>query len=161
VGVHDDMCSPCAEQYSRLTPSRSIVVGSPDEIYGNEGSLMKTSHYVVGSLLAAGLLFIAPACASTYGSRSDHGRDYRSDSQRRAFANGQSEGLKNGRSDAEKGHRFEYEQHDGYRDADKGYKRGDGDRDEYRESFRKGFMLGYNDAYRANERDLDRRSRRR
>jgi hypothetical protein len=98
---------------------------------------MKTSHYVIGSLLAAGLLFIAPACASTYGSRSDHGRDYRSDSQRRAFASGQSEGLKNGRSDAEKGHRFEYEQHDAYRDADKGYNRRDGDR-KARESFRKG-----------------------
>ena len=89
---------------------------------------MKTPHYVIGSLLAAGLLFIAPACASTYGSRSDHGRDYRSDSQRRAFASGQSEGLKDSRSDAENGHRFEYEQHD---------------------------------AYRANERDNDRRARRR
>ena len=79
----------------------------------------------------------------------------------RAYANGQNEGLKNGRSDAQKGRRFEYQQHDGYRAADKGYNRRDGDRDEYRESFRKGFMLGYSDAYRANERDNDRRSRRR
>jgi hypothetical protein len=122
---------------------------------------MRTAHYVIGSLLAVGLLLTAPACASTYGSRGDHGRDYQSDSQRRAYANGQNEGLKNGRSDAQKGRRFEYEQHDGYRAADKGYNRRDGDRDEYRDSFRKGFTAGYNDAYRANERDSDRRSRRR
>jgi hypothetical protein len=122
---------------------------------------MKTFHYVIGSLLAAGLLFTAPACASTYGSRGDQGRNYQVDSQRRAYANGQDEGLKNGRSDAQKGRRFEYEQHDGYRAADKGYNRRDGDRAEYRESFRKGFILGYSDAYRANESDNDRRSRRR
>ena len=83
---------------------------------------------------------MAPACASTYGSRGDHGRDYRSDSQRRAFASGQSEGLQNRLSDAKKGHRFEFEQHDAYRDADKGYNRRDGDRDGYREPFRKGFV---------------------
>ena len=66
-GVHG-MCSPCAEQYSRLRPSRDIVVGVSGRNHtGNEGSLMKTSHYVIGSLLAAGLLLIAPACASTYG----------------------------------------------------------------------------------------------
>ena len=122
---------------------------------------MKTFHFVIGSLLVAGLLLNAPGCASTYGSRGDRGRDYQIDSQRRAYANGQGEGLKNGRSDAQKGRRFEYQQHDGYRAADKGYHRRDGDRDEYRESFRKGFMLGYSDAYRANERDNDRRSRRR
>jgi hypothetical protein len=122
---------------------------------------MKTAHYVIGSLLAAGLLLIAPACASTYGSRGDHGRPYQIDSQRRAYANGQNEGLQNGRSDAQKGRRFEYDRHDGYRSADKGYNRRDGNRDDYRESFRKGYERGYSDAYRANDRDNDRRSRRR
>jgi hypothetical protein len=109
--------------------------------YGTEGLLIKTAHYVIGSLVAAGLFFIAPACASTYGSRSDLGRDYRGDSQRRAFASGQSEGLKNGRSDAEKGHRFEYEQHDAYCDADKGYNRRD-DRRSRRQERRPGLPGG-------------------
>jgi len=122
---------------------------------------MNTSHYVIGSLLAAGLVLTAPACASSYGARGVNTRDYQSDRQRRAFASGQNEGLKNGRSDAQNGRRFEYEQHDDYRAADKGYNRRDGDREEYRESFRKGFERGYSDAYRANERDTDRRSRRR
>src|SRR6185295_1913180 len=102
------MRSPCAEQHSRLRLLPDIVVsGSPLKPYGSEGSLMKTANYVIGSLLAAGLLLIAPACASTYGSRGDHGRPYQIDSQRRAYANGQNEGLQNGRSDAQKGRRFE------------------------------------------------------
>jgi hypothetical protein len=121
---------------------------------------MKTSHSVIASLFAAGLLLSAPSCASTYGSRGGQGRSFQVDSERRAYANGQNEGLKNGRQDAQKGRRFEYEQHDGYRAADKGYDKRDGDRAIYRESFRKGYLVGYNDAYKANERDNARRSRR-
>jgi hypothetical protein len=101
---------------------------------------------------------VAPACASTCGSRGEHGRDYQTGSQRRAYTNGHNEGLKNGRSDAQKGRRFEYEQHDGYRVADKGCNRRDGNRGEYRDSFRKDFIRGYSDAYRANAIDNDRRS---
>jgi hypothetical protein len=122
---------------------------------------MKTSHSAIASFVVAGLLLGAPGCASTYGARGSHGRDFQADSQRRAYANGQNEGLKNGRQDAQKGRRFEYEQHDGYRAADKGFDESDGDRQMYRDSFRKGFVVGYTDAYKANERDNDRRSRRR
>jgi len=122
---------------------------------------MKTSQSVIASLFAAGFLLSAPACASTYGSRAGQGRNFDADYQRRAYANGQNEGLKNGRQDAQKGRRFEYEQHDGYRAGDKGYDKRDGDRTIYRDSFRKGFIVGYTDAFKANERDNDRRSRRR
>ena len=122
---------------------------------------MNLFHRIVGSLLAAGLLVAAPGCATTYGSRPDRGRDYRVDSQRRAYANGQNEGLEHGRSDARKGRRFEYERLSEFRRADGDYNRGDGDRNEYRDAFRKGFIVGYTDAYRANERDEARRSRRR
>jgi hypothetical protein len=122
---------------------------------------MKTSDSVIATLVAAGFLLSATGCAPTYAARGGQNRTFQDDHQRRAYANGQTQGLKDGRQDAQKGRRFQYDQHESYRDADKGFGRRDGDREDYRESFRKGFVLGYSDAYQANERDKDRQSKRR
>ena len=126
-----------------------------------EKSIVTIVQRVVVCLLAAGTLIGATACAPVVVRRDDRGRDYRADGERRAFANGQNEGLKHGRSDARKGHRFEYEEAGEYRSADKGYSKRDGDLDDYRAAFRRGFVVGYSDAYKANESNADRRSRRR
>ena len=115
---------------------------------------MRVLHRFSGYLFAAGLLIAAPACAPAH--RVDRHRDYRVDSQRRAYTTGYDEGLDSGRSDVGKGRRFEYEQHGEFRHADKGYGRHDGDRHQYRETFRRGFVAGYSAAYRATERDADR-----
>jgi flagellar biosynthesis/type III secretory pathway protein FliH len=101
-------------------------------------------------LLAAGLIGTAPACAQTYG----YGgyRDYRTDVQRRAYERGFHEGTEDGRSDARKGRTADYRRHDEFRDADEGYSRSYGDKEYYRDVFRRGYAAGYSEAYRANSR---------
>ena len=104
---------------------------------------------VAGSLLLVG----TTACATgTY-----QYRPYRTDGyqqiQRRAYDNGYREGLEHGRDDARRGRAFSFERHDDYRDADEGYRRGDGiDRDQYRQMYRDGFRAGYSESYRQFER---------
>lgn len=122
---------------------------------------MKTRH-ITTCLLAAGLLVTAPACASTYGYGTYRDRDYRVDTQRRAYAKGYEEGNEEGRNDARHGRRFEPRRHDEFRDADDGYNRRDGNREEYRDSYRRGFLAGYEHAFRANVQngDNDARGRR-
>ena len=44
---------------------------------------------------------------------------------------------------------------DEFRDADEGYHRGDGDPESYREAFRRGFVVGYSEAYRSGDRNED------
>lgn len=103
--------------------------------------------YFPAFLLAAGLLVTAPACAQTY----RYGYpDYRADVQRRAYDRGYHEGTEDGRSDARKGRPADYRRHDEFRDADEGYNRSYGDREYYRDIFRRGYVAGYNDAYSAN-----------
>ena len=103
-------------------------------------------NYLPASLLAAGLLITAPACATAY--RYDYG-DHRDDVQRRAYDRGYHEGTEDGRSDARKGRPADYRRHGEFRDADEGYHRGDGDREFYREMFRRGYAVGYDTAYRS------------
>jgi len=109
-----------------------------------------TRKHLPALLLAVGVLAAAPACAQTYG----YGgyRDYRGDIGRRAYDNGYREGLDKGQSDARRGRSFDFQRHDDYRDADDGYSRSWGNKDDYRRVFRQGFVAGYNEGYRANAR---------
>lgn len=107
---------------------------------------MKT-YSLPALVLAAGLLATAPACAQTYRyGYPDRGADV----QRRAYDRGYHEGTEDGRSDARKGRPADYRRHDEFRDADEGYNRSFGDREYYRDIFRRGYVAGYNDAYRGN-----------
>jgi hypothetical protein len=121
---------------------------------------MRKLQRFTGYLLVAGLLAAASACTVAYGDgdyrayRDPH-RDYRSEIQRRAYGRGYDEGREHGRSDARNGRRIDYRRHDEFRDADEGYRRRDGDPETYREAFRRGFVAGYNEAYRFSGRDRD------
>jgi len=118
---------------------------------------MRTFSRAIPFVLATGLLVTAPACAAPYRYTpypyGDHDRDR--GWQARAYQNGVEEGREEGRNDARHGQRFDYDRHREFRDADQGYSRRDGPREEYREAFRRGFVAGYNDGYRVNWRGRD------
>src|ERR1700737_2743644 len=105
--------------------------------------MVRAHRFFPASVLCAGLMTVAfaPACAAQgyYG----YSRDYYRDVERRAYDNGYSEGLKQGERDARGRRSFSYERHDDYRDADDGYRRGQGDREVYRRAYRQGFRAGY------------------
>jgi hypothetical protein len=105
---------------------------------------MSVSRRHAPALFATALLLVAaPACASYHAYR------YPSPSQRiddRAYWKGFEEGRKHGDKDRRDGKRFDYARHGDYRDADDGYKYGD--RNAYRHEFRRGFVDGYENAYR-------------
>ena len=65
----------------------------------------------------------------------------------RAYSVGFDEGRYRGESDARSGRRFDYSRHGSYRNADAGYQ-GYGDRNSYRDLYRRGFVDGYNDGFR-------------
>ena len=115
---------------------------------------MFNSHrYVPGIALAGLLALAAPACAQTYA----YGGRYPDRVQgvdRRAYDRGFRDGRDEGRDDARHNERYSLERHNEYRDADDGYRRGDGDREFYRRSHRAGFQAGYNDSYNANSRGV-------
>ena len=104
------------------------------------------SHRIASALLLAGVLFVTPACAvNGYYSTQ---RSYAPDFERRAYQNGFDEGVRHGERDARDRRRAEFERDSGYRDADRGYRRGDGDREVYRRAFRDGYHRGYVQGYR-------------
>jgi hypothetical protein len=108
--------------------------------------MTRTKRYFPALLLAAGVALAAPACAAQiYGSSYPGG--YARDLERRAYDNGFREGLEEGRNDARRNRDFSPQRHDEYRDGDRGYRRGDGDREFYRRSYRQGFEAGYNQAF--------------
>jgi hypothetical protein len=93
----------------------------------------------------------APACAArTYGYGYPRAGTYGRDIERRAYDRGYREGLEQGRDDERHNRRYSLERHDEYRDADDGYRRGDGDREFYRRAYRAGFQAGYTEAYKRN-----------
>jgi hypothetical protein len=109
--------------------------------------MMKMNRYLPAVLLATGVALAAPACAAQiYGSTRPSG-GYARDLDRRAYDNGFREGLDEGRNDARRNRDFSVQRHDEYRDGDRGYHRGDGDREFYRRSYRQGFEAGYRQAY--------------
>ncbi len=105
--------------------------------------MFRAHRYLPVALVAAGLFVATPVCAQTYGNRGNHNRDL----QRRAYENGYREGVQEGRDDARRGRRPSVENHHEYRDADQGYRRGDGDPQTYHRSFRQGFQAGYRQAF--------------
>ncbi|MGB2718024.1 MAG: hypothetical protein WBC51_27805 [Vicinamibacterales bacterium] len=70
------------------------------------------------------------------------------DSRRIAYDQGFREGLKEGEKDARRGERFYYQDEKEFRNGDRGYHRNYGDRERYRQSFRSGYVAGYDDGYR-------------
>jgi len=110
--------------------------------------MIKTSRYLPALLLLTGVSMAAPACAAqTYGYGGPRNGGYARELERRAYDNGYREGLEEGQNDARRNRDFSYQRHDEYRDGDRGYHRGDGDREFYRRSYRQGFQTGYSDAY--------------
>src|SRR5205814_7092028 len=100
--------------------------------------MFNAHRYVTATALTIGLGIVAPACAAqTYGYQSGYG--YSQDIQRRAYENGYRVGLQRGLRDVNDRRAFSYERFGDYRDADQGYRRGDGDRDFYQRAFRQGF----------------------
>ena len=62
---------------------------------------------------------------------------------RAAYDRGFQDGQRDGEKDARSRQPFDVRRHDAYRDGDRGYSREDGDRNRYREEFRRGFEEGY------------------
>ena len=108
--------------------------------------MFRAHRYFPALLLVAGVAMAAPACAAqTYGypTRGVYGRDI----ERRAYDYGYREGLEQGNNDARRNRSFSPERHGEFRDADDGFRRGDGDRSFYRQNYRQGFQVGYRESY--------------
>lgn len=110
--------------------------------------------FLVPVLAAASLALAAPACAQSRGridssrpSYSDGERQSYNDARREAYDNGYREGLKLGERDGRRGDAFAYQNEREYQRANKGYRRGYGDVDRYRQAFRSGYATGYRDGY--------------
>jgi len=61
---------------------------------------------------------------------------------------GYRDGLEKGRSDAQERKSYNLERHDGFREADHGYRDSFGDREQYRREYREAFRQGYEEGYR-------------
>ena len=106
--------------------------------------MLRALRLFPAALVVAGVGIASTACAAqTYGNR---GGSYRQ-VDRRGYDAGYREGLKDGESDVRRGRGYSYARHDEYRDADRGYRRNDGNLDQYRRSFRQGYQTGYNEAF--------------
>jgi len=101
--------------------------------------------------LAIAVLTAAPACAS-YGRA--YGQPGYGRVDDRAYRYGYNEGRKDGESDGKRGRSADYDRHEDYRDADDGYR--GGNKNEYRQLFRRGYAEGYNDSYRRYARNAGR-----
>lgn len=66
----------------------------------------------------------------------------------RALRAGYNSGYSAGRSDRARGEDFDYDDHNAYRNAGRGYSNSSGDPELYRNYFRQGFRQGYEDGYR-------------
>jgi hypothetical protein len=112
-----------------------------------ETNMVKRTETISAALLVAGLMISAPACATqTYGYRGPRSGSSR-EIERQAYDSGYRAGLRAGERDGRTGRSFSFNRHDDWRDADSGYGRGYGDRDWYRQTYRRGFETAYTDAY--------------
>jgi hypothetical protein len=112
------------------------------------------SYLQLPAVLAVLVLTAAPACAS-YGRA--YGQPGYGRVDDRAYRSGYNEGRKDGESDAKRGRSADYDRHEDYRDADDGFR--GGNKNEYRQVFRRGYAEGYNDSYRRYSRNDDRPGR--
>ena len=79
----------------------------------------------------------------------DNYRDYdrRQDRYDPAFDNGYRDGVNIGQQDARRGKGFRPQKHDEYEDADHGYNRSYGEKNQYKNMYRQGFQTGYSDGF--------------
>ena len=109
---------------------------------------MLKARLFLPALAAAVLMLTTSACASGSYSRYPTYRQV----ENRAYRNGFDQGRIQGENDARRGRSFNFGRHSEYRNAQIGYG-GYGNRDEYRNGFRRGFQEGYNDGFRRYARD--------
>jgi hypothetical protein len=69
-----------------------------------------------------------------------------------AFDTGYRDGLQAGQNDLRQRKDYRPNKHDAYEDADHGYRRNYGDKNQFKEQYRKGFVRGYQDAFNRMER---------
>jgi hypothetical protein len=109
--------------------------------------MVKRTEMLSAALVVAGLLISAPACATqTYGYRGPRDGNTRQ-IERQAYDSGYRDGVRAGERDGRSGRSFSFNRHDDWRDADSGYSRGYGDRDWYRQTYRRGFETAYTDTF--------------
>lgn len=72
---------------------------------------------------------------------------YRGNARQIAYDNGYREGMNHGQIAVRDRRPFDLEREKDYRNADEGYRREYGNKDRYREEFRRGFAEGYHAAY--------------
>ena len=106
---------------------------------------MFQAHRYLPTLLVGLVLTATSACASGGYYRNPYPAGTRVANDR-AYRYGYDEGRRAGENDARRGRSIEYNRHDEYRDADRGYQR-QVDRREYQQVFRQGFVDGYTDSY--------------
>ncbi len=99
----------------------------------------------------AAVAFSVPACAqAVYYPAARSG-----DVQRQAYDFGYRRGEDRGRDDAQHHRAFDYTRDRYYRGADDGYNRRYGDRNWYRDEYRRGFIAGYTRSYQGYARGYD------
>jgi flagellar biosynthesis/type III secretory pathway protein FliH len=119
--------------------------------------MLKGYRWLAPVMLALGVGISAPACSGAlFSAHVNFGQDV----HQRAYDEGYRQGVNHGRDDAQHRRSAAYDRDKEYRNADRGYRREDGDRDGYRDAFREGFRAGYEEAFRQ-ARDADDRDRRR
>jgi len=110
------------------------------------------SRPLIGALLATTLLTPAGTSAQGWPGRNDRGPSAASQA-RPGFGNhpgyqrGYQEGYREGERDARQRRAFDLRRHGAYKDGDRGYNSGQGDRGRYRDEFRRGFEIGYRSGY--------------
>ena len=78
----------------------------------------------------------------------DRGYPYDDESRSVPYAQGYRDGRDKGHDDRSDDKRYDPTRHGRYKDADRGYERRYGDKDDYRVIYRDGFRAGYSEGYR-------------
>jgi hypothetical protein len=115
---------------------------------------MSVRWIAAGAVVAAALTAM-PAQAGIFdifgsgdeGRYRDYGYQGRQYTRSRGFDRGYQDGLKHGRKDGDKGRSFNVRRDDDFRDADNGYRREYGPRNEYARGYRGGYEEGYRRGY--------------
>jgi hypothetical protein len=114
--------------------------------------------FIAPALGALALATASPAFAQ-YGRpdlrRPSYGSSRYSEVGRIAYDNGFREGIEEGEKDGRARDRFYYQDEGDWKNGDKGYSRGYGDKNAYRQTFRTGFADGYSEGYDRYSRGYD------
>src|SRR5204862_3906692 len=96
-----------------------------------EVSMFRSFRYLPALALAVGGIATSACTSPIYQSRGIYSQVY----EQRAYDAGRREGFARGSDDARRGREFSYTRPNEYRNGDLGYRRQDGNRDEYRRTF--------------------------